>query len=86
MTDLDELAIPKVNLNGTSREAIALQLVNAITTLNYAISALVSAAPHGRDYQTLPGNVYKVAREQHLSRVMRLEDVLKELNHIAEAL
>lgn len=79
----EELAIPVVHLNGTSKDALVEQLRHALEAVNRASDAVASAAPHGRDYYVKADkDAYTVAARQHASRIIRLRDIAKELEEI----
>jgi hypothetical protein len=50
---IDVLALPVVNLNGSSREALVEQRLDIQRALIETLAALQRAWPHGRDYQTV---------------------------------
>jgi hypothetical protein len=77
------MQLPQVNLNGTSRDALLDQYRDAYRAINDAIDALCKAAPHGRDYQTLPAGSYNVAREEHDARLVKLGSIKAEIEAIA---
>jgi hypothetical protein len=76
--------VPVVHLNGTSKDELIKQLLDAGNALNAAVYKLGAAAPHGRDYYPLGDDAYKTARDQHLDRVKRIDAVMNELMYIAE--
>ena len=77
---------PTLNLNGTTGAELAEQCRAAWVALQAALEALQGMAPHGRDYQTAGADSYKVAREQYIDRVRRLESVKDEIMDIYEAI
>lgn len=74
---------PRVNLNGTSRDALAEQYRVAHRAIGAAIDAMCQATPHGRDYQTLPAGSYESARAEHDARLTKLVSVKNEIEAIA---
>lgn len=78
---------PYVHLGGTSKEALERQLEIARSALAQAIDALDEAAPNARDYfGIVPGPAhFDLATSQHRFRRARLDEVLAELDDIAEA-
>lgn len=74
---------PTIHLNGTSRAQLHTDYRNAAATLRRALNDLAATAPHGRDYYVQSGNAIATAIEQHVSRVQRVESVMKELEEIA---
>ena len=80
------LAIPTVHLNGTSREELMEQLLNAVEALRVAIDAVSAACPNGRDYYVQGPDATQEALRQHANRLHNLTAVRVELNEIAEAI
>ena len=85
MTDTADIQLPLVNLNGTSREELQRLYHDAYAAIENAMSKVNAAAPHGRDYQTVPG-AYQVARAEHIARLNRLSDIRDEYRVILESL
>jgi hypothetical protein len=56
--------------------------------LAHAIQALQEACPHGRDYQTIShldgGLSFQRAMDEHSNRLLRLRQVMVEIDTIAE--
>jgi len=78
---------PIVHLNGTSREELLRQLIDAGHAINNALDMLRAAAPHQRDYYVSPEPLaYQKARQEHEKRCAALALVQNELQQIAEAL
>lgn len=82
----NELMIPTVHLNGTSKDALVEQLCAAIYSVHEAGRKLAAACPNGRDYYTQDGNAIGKALAQHEARMTKLRDVAAELTVIAESL
>lgn len=80
------LIVPTVHLNGTSRDDLLEQNVNAMHAVAAAMRALEAAAPNGRDYYPQAPNAITAAKEQHGDRLRSLADVHKELETIATAI
>jgi hypothetical protein len=78
----EKLAMPLLNLNGSSAKDLIEQLSDACSAVGAAQDALAKASPHGRDYQLNPGD-YKLAREQHEARQTALRAIADELEAIA---
>ena len=78
------ITTPTININGTSARALLEQHLTAIEALRAAITKVQEAAPNGRDYQTAPANSFSHAQQEHRRRLSRLEDVIDELEQIAE--
>lgn len=79
------LALPTVNINGTSRDALIIDYSAALHALGLAMIRVEAVAPHGRDYQLAPHR-YAVARTEHRERVSHLQFVIDELRVILEHL
>lgn len=79
-----EIMIPMVHLNGTSKKELVSQYDNAIQALETALDVLLKSAPNGRDYYPLGPNAYEVAREQHYARITKINSVISELSSIVE--
>jgi hypothetical protein len=79
-----EIMVPMVHLNGTSKKELVSQYDNAIQALETALDVVLKSAPNGRDYYPKGLNAYEVAREQHYERISRINDVINELTSIVE--
>jgi hypothetical protein len=75
---------PSVHVNGTAREVLLQQSLNAAHALRKAIETLSQAAPNGCDYYPQGPAAISAAMEQHVRRVRRLQSVYDELERIAE--
>lgn len=80
------MILPTVHFNGTSRDELLRQHVDAIQTIHAAIEAVQRAAPNGRDYYLQGESAIGQALYEYRDRLKRLESVLSELNTIAESL
>ncbi len=78
-----KLTVPSVHLNGTSFAGLHDPLVRAGSDIRAAIEALSECAPHGRDYYVQDDRAFAKSRDEHLSRVSRLQSVLDELKVLA---
>lgn len=82
------MQLPIINVNGTSRSELLEQHQLVCRHIRHAIVALQEACPHGRDYQTLPGDkattALHTALDEHSNRLLRLRQVLVEVETIAE--
>lgn len=79
------IALPTVNLNGTEGTRLELDATQALKALNTAIECLISATPHGRDYQLTQG-LYERAAREHAARVSALTAVRDELHEIVRSI
>lgn len=82
----EDLAVPAVHLNGTSREELERQLEAVSGHLRSALTALADACPHGRDYYPQGDGAFRLAMGQHDSRSRRLLSVLEELALVHEGI
>jgi len=82
--------LPQVHLNGTSRGELRRQTRAAILAIDTAYGELQRAAPHGRDFYTIPGfaefEAIEIASREHEGRLRALESVLRDLQEIEEHL
>jgi len=83
---MSELMImaPRVHLNGTGREVLLEDYLDAKEAVRLAIGALKACAPNGRDYYVIGPEAIEVAQKQHADRVHRLVLVFQELDFIAQ--
>ena len=82
----EDLAVPSIHLNGTSRSELVMQIYNAVRALENAGNMLQKAAPHSRDYYVQNIGNFSKAQQQHLSRMLRLGSIQTELMEIWEKL
>jgi len=78
----EKLAMPLINLNGTSAESLLADLSEACLAVGNANGAVAKTAPHGRDYQHNQRD-YQLARQQHEARLVALQAIADELEAIA---
>ena len=71
---------PKVNINGTSREELIRQRLDARSKIRDTITALYEMQPHGRDYlgDTETYNRDRATNAERIEYLERLFDVLEE--------
>ncbi len=82
----DMLVRPVVNLNGTSRDELASNLIQASAALGEALYALGKCAPHGRDFPGSLAFMMPLAAAQHMRRASALAAIAHELTDLAEGL
>lgn len=80
------LAVPLVNLNGTSKQSLIDELDEARDAIRKATDALDNITIHGRDFVMQDHTEYKLAREQMASRIGKLDTVYAELTDILKAI
>lgn len=78
------LTLPTIHLNGTSADDLLEQQCNAASAIREAITAVANAGPNGRDYYPQGPQAFTLATEQHRARLQKLQDVLTELEQLAE--
>jgi len=85
-TIVKELSKPSVHLNGTSREELVEQNMNALHAVNTAAEILRKATPNARDYYVQSPTAFSVAVDQHRERLVSLATIATELTTIIEGL
>lgn len=81
------LTHPTVHLNGTSRDELLRQHVEAHIALRVALDKMGEASPHARDYYVSnDSGAFTKARLQHQARCEAIAKVMAELQEIAETL
>jgi hypothetical protein len=70
---------PTVHLNGTSREDLRLQYLQAIAALHLAAKALAGTCPNGRDYYPQGPDAIQRALQEHCDRSERLDALITEM-------
>jgi hypothetical protein len=80
-----ELVPQKVNLNGTSKNALIADYLAVIRAITKLQDAMGRATPHGRDYQT-HSDLYALgkARKAWNERRLWLEELSSDIHHAAE--
>jgi hypothetical protein len=78
------MQLPIINICGTDQQSLLDQYMLAIHALREAIEALGAASPNGRDYQQ--GGSINTALQEHAIRVVKVRQVLAEIETIAEHL
>lgn len=79
------MQFPRINLNGTSANALIDETRQALNAVAKARDAVAEMTVHGRDYQTYPdlGNTeYRIARDEQTLRLRKLDEVLRELESL----
>jgi hypothetical protein len=75
---------PCVHSNGTAAEDLRDDLSLAVDATRVAITRVEWAAPAGRDYYIQGGEAIRQSRQQHQSRMDRLQQTAKELEEIRD--
>lgn len=80
------MIVPIVNLNGTSREELKEQFLEANRKAGELLKALAYAMPHGRDYQTAKDPMaFSQAAKEHTARLEAVRQIQNEMMHLAMA-
>lgn len=86
MVDLTDLEVPAVHLNGSGKTTLMAHLKGPILALDAAIRELQACAPHARDYYVKGDDSFARAREQHMARLKKLEDIREEFSYLYQQL
>jgi len=78
------MQLPQININGTERSDLLKDYTTAGMALQHAVDALGACSPHGRDYQTLEPGAFSAAQREHADRIVRVRQVLAEIETLAE--
>lgn len=78
------LTLPTIHINGTSAEQLMEGYLDALHHVREAIAAIGRCAPNGRDYYPQGPAVIIAAQREHRLRVEKLEEVMHEIEAIAE--
>jgi hypothetical protein len=80
-----KLAIPRINMNGNSKDSLLSELQLTTDALTITIKALSRCDyAHGRNFQTCPTiGEHEHASAQHRARMQKLLDVREELFTLA---
>jgi hypothetical protein len=81
---LPELVLPTIHMNGTSARCLLEGYMEARSAVMRASEAIQAIEFNARDYYPQGGNAFRVAQEQHVSRMKRLAEISDELLRIAE--
>lgn len=76
------MIVPQVNLNGSSKQDLLDQQEGVYYAAIALIEKLAAAAPHGRDYQTMPEGSYQLARkkwEEQLKQAMNIQNTASNM-------
>jgi hypothetical protein len=79
------MQLPQININGTDREDLLKDYIEAKRALEAALTALSGIWPHGRDYQTLEPGAYQRARCEHAARIRAVGAIVAEIQALAES-
>ena len=82
----DTLVIPTVHMNGTGKETLLREYVNAMNAVEKAVEALAQVTVHGRDYYVQGPDWIHAAMLQRCNQFEKLRAVRDELEMIAVAI
>ena len=82
----DDLMIPTVNMNGTSKDELVRELREAFDAVCTAIDKHADCTVHGRDFYVQGPDAINAALFQRRARSQKLWDVRNELQNIIIAL
>jgi hypothetical protein len=80
------MIIPTIHLNGTPKDRLLEQNIEAGQALRVAIDKLSEAGPNGRDFYPQGDDAFREAQKEHISRLQRLQSVYKELEDLVLAI
>ena len=86
MEPTQQLAVPTLHLNGTSKERLIEPLADAYDKLEAAYQALKQAGPNGRDYYPQGDGAFAEASRQHMARLLGIDEVKASIQAIIEAI
>lgn len=78
------MMVPTIHLNGTSRDELERQIMDAAYALQEAISKLKGMAPNGRDYYPQGPDAIIQATSEHRIRLKKVKEIYEELLAIYE--
>jgi hypothetical protein len=77
---------PSLHLNGTTRDVLLDQTVDAIGALRTAIEAVMRIAPHARDYYPQGPDAFTKARAEHQQRLACLVTLKEQYETFTDAI
>ena len=80
------MMVPSIHLNGTSKNELLEQQIEALRALRAAIAALRQAAPNGRDYYPQGTAAAARALAEHSRRLDKLHAIHAEIGGLALAI
>lgn len=76
--------VPTVHLNGSSKEELLGQVLDAAHAVDAAIRKLADAAPNARDYYPQGAEVIISAQQEHRARIEQVSEVYRDLLSLYE--
>lgn len=80
------MTLPTIHLNGTSKQSLIDGYCDAYDALNNAYEVLKQTAPNGRDFYPQGPEAFKAADNEHMARLRKIDEVLKELQTLSMAI
>lgn len=80
---MDSEMTPTIHLNGTGREALMTQVLDAAHAVDAAFTALCAMEPHGRDYYPQGANALRHAQREHGERIDAVRAIYRDLQKLA---
>lgn len=80
-----DLIVPTVHINGTSKTQLVADLEAAQKALDAAFAAMCGAMPNGRDYYPQGNEAHGNAMKQMRARLDKLIEIQTEITQIIEA-
>lgn len=77
------MQMPMIHLNGSDRDTLAQQYIDAVYAMNDAIATVRQIDVNGRDYYPISDDASSIARKEHQARINALENIWRELTAIA---
>ncbi|HSW45457.1 MAG TPA: hypothetical protein VLM89_07795, partial [Phycisphaerae bacterium] len=84
-TNTNELILPVVHMNGTSKKELLEQREAVYRALRNVEKALCQMAPNGRDYYVVPGSILQ-AQAQHERRLAAIAGLMDEMTKEADGI
>lgn len=78
------MKLPTVHLNGSSPKRLFEAYAEAAGAIRRAMEAVSAAAPNGRDYYPQGPAAIGEAVQEHTTRVLALECVMRDMQMLAE--
>jgi hypothetical protein len=79
-------AVPTIHLNGSSAPRLLSNLAAAASALRTARRALDETHPNMRDFYPQGDGAFSVALAEHTARLVRVEETLREVSELQEAI
>jgi hypothetical protein len=79
------LALPRINLNGNTKQSVLDEVMEIRNRIEYALKAMREVEfTNGRNFQTYPDKtIHQLALSQHQERIEKLEELSREMLTLA---